>query len=192
LGVKKQGNSLRMWVFILALAFSGAGIRTFADTEIDLGDLAAQPTPTAVQKLIPATAPALVATPTPASEEIQMEDNAQPETQTAPGPTPTVFEVQGREKMKDMYEAGIKYYKEQDYDSACRYLINALKMKNDPYTPKYIYAEANAMLGIIYQYRIIHLGRAYWYYKAALHYEPHNLTARRHIKQVYKYRNRKD
>ncbi len=190
--MKKHGNGLRVAVFALGLALFGTGMKAFGDTEIDLGDTGKPtPVPVPVQKA-PVAAPTPVATPTPASEDIEVEDNSQPTNQTAETPTPAVFEVQGTVKMKDKYEAGIKYYDDKDYDTAVRYLKNALEVKDDPYTPKFYYAEANAMLGIIYQYHIIHLGRAYRYYKAALKYEPHNQTARRHIKQVYKYRNRKD
>ncbi len=192
--VKKQRLYLLLpAVFTLVLAFSAIGSRSLADTEIDLSALDA-PTPTVAAA--PAATPTLVAapplaTPTPASNAIELEENTQPATQTAPQPTPTVYEVHGVLKMKDVYDAGKKAYQEQDYDQAIRYWKKAVTMK-DPYTPKFYYAEAYSMLGIIYQYHIIHYGHAYRCYRAALKYERHNPTARKHIRQVYKYRNRKD
>lgn len=185
---------MSLFVAILASFFlAGGTTRSFGDEEIDLGgNTSTAPTTVAAPKSAPTVAPAAPAiTPTPASQDIEMEDENQVFNQEAPQPTPTVFEVQGREKMKDMYEAGIKYYKENDYDVAIRYLSDAVK-KNDPYTPKFYYAEAYSMLGVIYQYHVIHYGRAYRCYAAALKYEKNNSTARRHIKQVYKYRHRKD
>ena len=177
--------------FLISWILLGPFPKAFADTEIDLGDT--NPTPTAASNpSVPTPLPPPAAfTPTPATQEIQMEGTSQPATQAAPQPTPTVIMVQGRFKMKEMYEAGVKYYKEQDYGMAIRYWTQAVKM-DDTYTPKYIYAETYAMMGIIYQYHIIKKGRAYRCYKAALRYESHNETARRHIRQVYKYRHRKD
>lgn len=190
--MKNQGKSL--FVVVLTLGFlAGGAVCSLGDEEIDLGgNTSVAPAPTVAPKPAPTVAPASpVTTPTPASQEIEMEDENQVSNEAAPQPTPTVFEVHGREKMKDIYEAGIKYYKDNDYDMAIRYLSNAVK-KDDPYTPKFYYAEAYAMLGVIYQYHVIHYGRAYRCYAEALKYEKSNSTARRHIKQVYKYRKRKD
>jgi hypothetical protein len=186
--VGKLKKSLLILVFTSGLALFGLTNRCFGIEQFNLDDETAT-TPTVSQKSV---APAPTAT--PASQSIQIEDNTQPGTQVAPTPTAAAAttEINGQFQMKYMYEAGIKYYNEKDYGTAIRYLTNALKITDDPYTPKYIYAEANAMLGIIYQYHIIHRSLAYWHYKAALKYEPGNKTARRHIKQVYKYRNRKD
>ncbi len=101
------------------------------------------------------------------------------------------LEVHGVLKMKDIYAAGIKAYQEQDYDKAIRYLKKSLEMK-DSYSAKFYYAEASAMLGVIYQFHIIHYNWAYYYYRQALRYEKRNPTARRHIKQVARYKNQKD
>ena len=178
-------------VFFFTGFLLGTAPETFAETEIDLGDT--NPAPTSVSNPpSPTPVPAApVATPAPATQEIQMEGGGSPATQAAPKPTPTVFEVQGRFKMKEMYEAGVKYYKDQDYDMAVRYWTQAVRM-DDPYTPKYFYGEAYAMLGVIYQYHIIKYHKAYLCYKEALKYEPDNSTARKHIRQVKKYRNRED
>lgn len=100
--------------------------------------------------------------------------------------------VHGKWKVKYIYEAGIKAYKQKDYYKAITYLKKTVAMPRDEYTPKYLIAEAYAMLGIIYQYHIIHYGRAYRYYKAALSVDPQTNTARRHVRQLYKYRHRKD
>jgi hypothetical protein len=186
--VTKPTNS--RLTLILTLGFILSGIQALKAMEIDLSDQGTTAsTPTSSQNTTTQPAP----TATPASKTIQIEDNTdQPATQAAPTPTAEVTEVHGVVKMKDKYEAGIKYYQAKDYGMARQYLLEAVKQTNDPYTPKYIYAEANAMLGVIYQYHIIHKGFAYYYYKQALKYEPGNKTARRHIKQVYKYRNQKD
>ncbi len=196
--MKRQGLQwLLAPIFPLICAFSVLDSNSLADTEIDLSNLGG-PTPatTEVPTAVPTEASTIVGTlpsvtPTPVSSQIEMEDNTLPATQAAPQPTPTVFEVHGVLKMKDVYDAGKKAYQEQDYEQAIRYWNKAVTMK-DPYTPKYFYAEAYAMLGIIYQYHIIHYGRAYRCYRAALTYERRNQTARNHIRQVYRYRHRKD
>lgn len=182
--MRKHGNGFLIGVLTLGF-LAGAVPYSFGEQEIDLGDTnVSAPATTSPSKP--------VATPTPASQEIEMEDNTQAVTEGAPVPTPTVVEIHGVLKMKDVYEAGISAYKGQEYDRAIRYLNKAVEMKNDPYTPKFYYAEAYATLGVIYQYHIIHYGRAYRCYAEALKYERGNATARRHIKQVYKYRRRKD
>jgi len=86
-------------------------------------------------------------------------------------------------KMKDVYAAGMKYYKQEDFVRAIRFLKQALTIK-DPYTPKFYYAEANAMLGIIYQFHIIHPDLAFQYYHEALEIDPTTETAKNHIDQV--------
>ena len=91
--------------------------------------------------------------------------------------------VHGVLKMKDIYEAGINAYKEKDYNQAIKYLKQAVT-KKDKYTPKYYYAEAYAMLGVIYQFHIIHYKTAYNYYKQALKYEHNNSTAKKHLREV--------
>jgi tetratricopeptide (TPR) repeat protein len=103
------------------------------------------------------------------------------ETQEIPSPTPMV--AQGILKMKDVYRAGISYYKKQDFAKAIRYLSKSLKV-HDPYTPKFYYAEANAMLGVIYQFHIIDKKLAYQYYREALRIDPRTKTARKHIREV--------
>lgn len=194
--MKKHEIRLLTTVLTIGLVFCGGAAQSFAETEIDLsGDVQAAPTPMPSQK--PSTnAPSQqsAAITASGSQEIELEGGNETTTQAAAEPTPTsaIPETHGVLKVKDVYEAGIKAYKEEDYDRAIRFLTQALKMERDPYTPKFIYAEANAMLGVIYQYHIIHYGRAYRYYKTALKYEPHNETARKHLKQVYKYRNKKD
>jgi len=90
---------------------------------------------------------------------------------------------QGVLKMKDVYAAGMKYYKQEDFVQAIRFLKQALTIK-DPYTPKFYYAEANAMLGIIYQFHIIHPDLAFQYYHEALEIDPTTETAKNHIDQV--------
>ena len=91
--------------------------------------------------------------------------------------------AQGILKMKDVYKAGLVYYKKQDFANAIRYLKQSLQI-HDPYTPKFYYAEANAMLGVIYEFSIIDKKLAYEYYQEALRIDPSTASAKKHIKEV--------
>ena len=87
-----------------------------------------------------------------------------------------------------LYRAGIKAYQEKHYDSAVEYWENFLSRKDPEVKNKY-YAEAAAMLGIIYQYYKPvhgHYGYAYKYYQASLKHDPRNSTALKHINQARK------
>lgn len=184
-------RSTLLLAFLMATAFSSVT----AEVEIDLGDAPeAKPTPAAA-------APVVVATPTPApaaaavvavdddEEEGNVQDQAEvyEEKPATPTPTkPTVTEVRGVMKMRDYYEAGIQAYQAQEYEKAIRYLEQALRTK-DPYTKDYYYAEANAMLGVIYQFYFTVPGsreKAYRYYREALRIDPATETARKYIRQV--------
>ncbi len=108
-------------------------------------------------------------------------ETPQPETTLTP-----VIVVHGVLKMKDVYQAGIRAFKEKDFEKAERYLSRAIEMK-DPYTAKYYYAEANAMLGLIYQkYLQIpeHRNLARQHYLEALRLDPTTDTARRYLPEV--------
>lgn len=92
--------------------------------------------------------------------------------------------------MRDVYEAGMKAYGGKNYEKAIRYLKKSLTM-HDRYTRRFYYAEANAMLGVIYQFYFPvegHYHIAYDYYNEALKYERRNPTALRHLKEVRRYR----
>ena len=101
----------------------------------------------------------------------------------APTVVPTPPVVQGVLKMKDVYALGMKYYTSEDYVKAIQYLKQALTV-HDPYTPSFYYAEANAMLGVIYQFHIIHPELAYQYYHEALKIDPTTEAAKKHIGEV--------
>jgi tetratricopeptide (TPR) repeat protein len=101
--------------------------------------------------------------------------------------SPTPVSGQGILKMKDVYKAGLVYYKQQDFANAIRYLKESLQIQ-DPYTPQYYYAEANAILGMIYQFHMIDKSVAYHYYKEALSIDPTTATAKKHIKEVQDYK----
>ncbi len=133
-------------------------------------------TPTPLQGIVNTPTPEITVTPAPEKEDVEVEE----------GSTPKDEIVHGVLKMKDVYEAGINSYKEKDYDQAIRYFTKAVSME-DKYSPKFYYAEAYAMMGVIYQFRIIRYQTAYDYYKKALKYEPRNKTARKHIKEVAKH-----
>jgi len=156
-----------------------------AEVEIDLGDSEeARPTP---------TPPPPTATPSRSTEvEVSIEDDDEEEAEEvveekpAPKPSPAVAVTRGVMKMKDYYDAGIKAYKAEEYQQAIRYLEQALKTK-DPYTKDYYYAEANAMLGVIYQFYFTVPGnrdKAYQYYREALRIDPETATAKKYIRQV--------
>jgi tetratricopeptide (TPR) repeat protein len=98
-------------------------------------------------------------------------------------PTPVLKVVEGILQMKEVYQAGIDCYKKQDFAKAIRYLKKSLDI-HDPYTPKFYYAEANAMLGVIYQFNIIDKSLAYQYYREALVIDPRTKTAKKHIREV--------
>ena len=154
-----------------------------AEVEIDLGDSEeARPTP-----------PPPTATPSRSTEvEVSIEEDEEEEAEEvveekpAPKPSPAVAVTRGVMKMKDYYDAGIKAYKAEEYQQAIRYLEQALKTK-DPYTKDYYYAEANAMLGVIYQFYFTVPGsrnKAYQYYREALRIDPETETAKKYIRQV--------
>jgi tetratricopeptide (TPR) repeat protein len=118
---------------------------------------------------------AATATPTP------VEKNAE-----TPATEPTPLVVLGVLKMKDVYKAGAKAFKEKDYEKAERYLTRALEME-DPYTAKYYYAEAHALVGLIYQKYLKvpdHRKLARLHYLAALKLDPATEMARRHLSEV--------
>lgn len=108
---------------------------------------------------------------------------ATPVPTSAPTVVPTPPTVQGVLKMKDVYALGMKYYAGEDYVKAIQYLKQSLTI-HDPYTPSFYYAEANAMLGVIYQFHIIHPEWAYQYYHEALKIDPTTDTAKKHIDEV--------
>lgn len=169
---------------LLLAAFLGMALpaaQALADTEIDMGDSGPAPTPKpAVQ---PTAVPEVKAKPTPTAEFSEA-PSPTPETKAAEEePTPTIAAVHGTVKMTVYYNAGIKNYQDKEYDSAIRALKVALEMK-DPYSPNFYRAEAAAMLGVIYQFHIIHYDKALEYYKMALKFEKNNPTAKRHLKEV--------
>ena len=187
---------------ILLVMFLGIGVivsKAFSDTEIDLGDnTSASPSkPTVVPTPKPATDPMVKPTAVPAMSskglfkptptvEITQGPTATPmgeKKSEAEEPTPTIEVIHGTLKMKDVYAAGIKNYQDQDYDSAILELKRSLEME-DPYSEKFYYAEAAAMLGVIYQFHVIHYDKAYQYYQLALKYEKNNSTAKKHLKEV--------
>jgi tetratricopeptide (TPR) repeat protein len=180
----------------LGFIFCGTVSKSFSDTEIDLDDTS-QPAPTPATSQtglsnsasMPTVTPVPIASPIPTTTVKVLWPTPTPTEEVNDEATP--IEVHGVLKMKDIYEAGIKAYQEQDYDKAIRYLKKSLETE-DSYSPKFYYAEANAMLGIIYQFHIVHYKWAYQYYQAALKYEKNNPTARKHIKQVAQYKDQED
>jgi len=86
--------------------------------------------------------------------------------------------------MKDIYLEGIAAYKNRNYEKAADLLKKALTIS--PAENIYL-SEANAMLGVIYQYYLKtsgHLDLARYYYQAALQIDPTNTTAQKHLPQL--------
>ncbi len=129
------------------------------------------PTPVAARRkttlVIPASAPTPFITP------------VSPATAAVVTPVPT-------ESMKILYKEGISAYKAGKYKEAAMSLHQAVRISDASVEPFY-YAEAYAMLGIIYQYHATfaeHLTAAAKYYHEALRREPTNETAKKHLKQL--------
>jgi hypothetical protein len=96
-------------------------------------------------------------------------------------PTPT---QEAAVRMRDLYDQGISAYKAKRYDRAIDYLKKALLIK-DSKVEYWYYAEANAMLGVIYHYhRLVpgHKEKARGYYRAALKVDPATVTAKKGLK----------
>lgn len=196
----RNNRNSGIWVGLLALSgFVWAASNALADTEINMDDLStpssfsssqSTPVPASSPKPkaspVPKSAPEPAAVKTPDTSLIDLTPtpgNDADQTATGPTATPTPLVVQGVLKMKDIYQAGMKYYKEQDFDQAIRYLKRAIA-KEDPHTPKFYYAEADAILGVIYQFHIIDKKLARHYYQAALDIDPTTETAKKHIGEV--------
>jgi tetratricopeptide (TPR) repeat protein len=207
----KQNRGFLTVVSLFALGFAAGPV--FAEEEIHWDDNAASqmatPTPSG-QALVPMNTPLPDASPEPSKpmtskdsgDDLVEAESTGPTptatisadkpapatpvpTEAAPAPTvvPTPPSVQGILKMKDVYALGMKYYKGEDYVKAIQYLKQALTF-HDPYTPSFYYAEADAMLGVIYQFHIIHPDLAYQYYHEALKIDPTTEAAKKHIGEV--------
>lgn len=193
-------NQLKLVCFLSVALLSSARLMASSEIDIDtdVSSSAAQPAPTVADNasgsvmgsapVIAVTTPivdnsAPVPTPTAGVKGLSTMISEEISDHTAERPVPTALVVHGILKMKDVYKAGLSYYKKQDFAKAIRYLKESLKVQ-DPYTPKYYYAEANAMLGVIYQFHIIDKDLAYSYYKEALAIDPETATARKHIREL--------
>ncbi len=190
----------QFFYFSFVLILTGFCVqKAMADMEIDMGDQnsttssSAAPTATPASQPVqtPMAAPSSMSTPVPTATTLAVSTPAAESVKDEPAdtPTPAIKMVEGELKSKDIYEAGIKYYQAKDYETAIRYLKKAVTYK-DPYTPPYIFAEAYATLGVIYEFYYPeqnHLKFAVIYYKDALKYEPSNHTARKYLKKLSKY-----
>lgn len=179
---------------VLAGLTCGTVPNAFADIEIDLGDdEEAAPTPIPSKKGESSKAVDVEEDEDDGddeeaySEEKEVKVEEEEEAAAlAPTPVPTAVQVTGVMKMKDYYDAGIKSYKAKEYQQAIRYLEKAVTTE-DAYTKDYYYAEANAMLGVIYQFYFTVPGsraKAHAYYKEALRIDPQTRTARKYVNQV--------
>jgi tetratricopeptide (TPR) repeat protein len=156
-------------------------VNALADSKMEMDDLSSSTTPSTSPVATVVSTPQGTPKPTALATESTKSEPAK--ATEAPTQSPTPLMTQGFLKMRDIYEAGIQNYKEGDYATAITYLKRSLD-KQDAYTPKYYYAEANAMLGVIYQFHLIDKKLALQYYKAALDIDPSTVTARKHIGEV--------
>lgn len=180
----KNANLIIVFLFFF---ISAAQLRAAVDIDIDTSvssGTSSIVTPTdSVSNSAVVSTPVVQSTPEPSvqSSNATPSENAAVEPTVDPETTP--LEVEGVLKMKDVYKAGLVYYKKQDFASAIRYLKQSLQIQ-DPYTPKFYYAEANAILGVIYEFNIIDKKLSYEYYQEALRIDPSTATAKKHIKEV--------
>jgi hypothetical protein len=89
-------------------------------------------------------------------------------------------------RMLDLYEKGIEAYKANRFESGILYLKAALEIK-DAKVEYWYYAEANAMLGVLYHYHktsVGHLETARKYYRAALKIDRDTATAQKGLKAL--------
>jgi Tfp pilus assembly protein PilF len=85
--------------------------------------------------------------------------------------------------MIDLYRAGIENYKTKDFDKALTYLKEAIDIK-DSTVPAFYYAEANAMIGVIYKFDRPDGAQARIYCEAALRIDPTTATAEKLIHEI--------
>ncbi len=177
-------------IFVFFLCFT-ARVMAAEDIDIDTSaagaPAAATPTVSAGDTGVVSTAPVFTPTSVAASPLVRPTVSESPAAQPDEVLSLTPISGQGILKMKDVYKAGFTYYKKEDFANAIRYLKESLQIQ-DPYTPKYYYAEANAILGVIYQFHIIDKSVAYYYYKKALSIDATTATAKKHIKEVSDYK----
>lgn len=133
----------------------------------------ATPTQTPTEDLTPESTTVVSATETPTPE---MEIEAEP-TPSATETSPAVS------KMKKYYRLGVKAFEARRYTAAIADLDLCLTF-NDPNIPSFYYAEANATLGVIYQFHKKtpgHLKTAKRYYKKALKIDPDTKAAKKYL-----------
>src|ERR1700679_2406925 len=125
---------------ILCLMFT-ARLKAAGDIDIDVtasgGSSVATPTvsvdtPTAV------STPSISLTPQSPVETANATPSEKNTEELTPILTATPMTAQGILKMKDVYKAGLVYYKKQDFANAIRYLKQSLQI-HDPYTPQFYY-----------------------------------------------------
>ena len=189
---ERELKTIKVLTVLIILLF-GAG-RLIAATEMDIDMDNTSPTPVAKPTAVPAapvteakptvvaSAPTVVSQAPTTQEKIETDSSTDDQTSSKEITIKPVV-GQGVLKMKDVYKAGMTYYKQQDFAKAIRYLQQSLAI-HDPYTPQYYYAEANAILGVIYQFHIIDKGLAIYYYQEALKIDPNTPTAKKHIGEV--------
>jgi tetratricopeptide (TPR) repeat protein len=86
-------------------------------------------------------------------------------------------------RMIELYKAGIENYRSKDFDQAIEYLKESLSIK-DPSVPDYYYAEANAMLAVIYKFGRPDNALAHHYCNEALRIDPSTATAKKLSQEI--------
>jgi len=193
MGGESLKNHPTPWYALLVCSLFLAALPLSAQTEIAIEDDEPAPTKattTAPVQAAPAqSAPAKTAAPSQEQEEegaIEVEEEgeekAEEKTSTSEEATegPQASEEQEESTsmgvMRPLYEAGIKAYRQKNYWRAITLLSKASETK-DKTTPKYYYAEAHAMMGVIFQFYLKNPGKACRHYQLALKIDPKTRTA---------------
>jgi len=182
------------WYALLVCSLFLTALPLSAQTEIAIED--DEPAPTKATTAAPAqaapvqSAPAKTSAPSEEQEEegaIEVEEEAEEKAEekkaapeeTAEEGTSSVEEEEAPSSigaMRPLYEAGIKAYRQKNYWRAITLLSKASETK-DKGTPKYYYAEAHAMMGVIFQFHLKNATKACRHYQLALKIDPKTRTA---------------
>jgi tetratricopeptide (TPR) repeat protein len=140
----------------------------------------------------PRSTPTNIPSSTQTATETTIPVERQKTSQLAATPTPTLPTiittptVEASARMLDLYEKGIEEYKTNRFEMAIVHLKGALAIK-DAKVEYWYYAEANAMLGVLYHYHKTipgHLETARKYYRTALTIDPATATAKKGLKAL--------
>jgi tetratricopeptide (TPR) repeat protein len=193
MGGESLKNHSTPWYALLVCSLFLMTLPLSAQTEIAIED--DEPAPTKATTTAPAQAAPAQSAPakTTSSQEQEEEGAIEVEEETeekveekkavpeevAEEETSSTEEEEGSANvgaMRPLYEAGIKAYRQKNYWRAITLLSKASETK-DKATPKYYYAEAHAMMGVIFQFYLKNPTKACRQYQLALKIDPKTRTA---------------